>query len=91
MEKLELNAKLKVDSGNVTIQILDISSNDVIWKESYNENSNFKIELNNLKADSEYLLKISTAQSKKVTLTITSKEKLIKDKEKPEKYNIEKN
>ena len=90
MEKLELNAKLTVDSGNVTVQVLDNSSNETVWNHSYNENTNFKIELTDLKADSEYLLKITAVQSKKVNLTITTEEKLVKDKDKPNKYNIEK-
>lgn len=87
MEKLELNARLTVDSGNVTVQVLDNSSDETVWNHSYNENTNFKIELTDLKADSEYLLKITTVQSKKVNLTITTEEKLVKDKDKPNKYN----
>lgn len=90
MEKLELNAKLTVDSGNVTVQVLDISSNETVWNHSYNENTNFKIELTDLKADNEYLLKLTIVQSKKVNLAITTEEKLVKDKDKPNKYNIEK-
>lgn len=89
MEKLELNAKLTVDSGNVTVQVVDTSSNETVWNHSYDENTNFKIELIDLKADSEYLLKITIVQSEKVNLAITTDEKLVKDKDKPDKYNIQ--
>jgi len=47
--------------------------------------------LYNLKAHTEYLLEIEATQSKKVNLLITSDSKLVKDKETPEKYLIEKN
>lgn len=89
MDKLELHADLKVDSGEVTIQVLDTSDEEIIWNGSYNEDSIFKIELLALKANSEYLLKIEAVQSKNVKLIITSDNKLVKDKEKPEKYKVE--
>ena len=74
----------------MTVQVLDTSSNETVWDHSYNENTNFKIELTDLKTDSEYLLKLTIEQSKKVNLAITTEEKLVKDKDKPNKYNIEK-
>lgn len=90
MDKLELNFELKIDSGNAIIQVLNASNNEVLWNNSYQEDSKFKIELNDIKADSEYLFKIETTQSKKVKLIITSNSKLVRDKEKPGKYIIEK-
>lgn len=53
------------DTGNVTVQVLDTSSNETVWNHSYNKSTNFKIDLTDLKADKEYLLKITTVQSKK--------------------------
>ncbi|MCI8380083.1 MAG: hypothetical protein HFH72_16525 [Lachnospiraceae bacterium] len=88
-EPRERARQIMIAKNNVTIQVLDTSSNETIWNQSYNENTNFKIELTDLKADSEYLLQITTVQSKKVTLTITTEEKRIKDKDKSDKYNIE--
>lgn len=89
MDKLELNADLKIDSGDAIIQVLNASNDEVIWNNSYQEDSKFKIVLNDIKADNEYLLIIETTQSKKVNLIITSDNKLVRDKEKPEKYIIE--
>ncbi len=88
MEKLVLNAELKVDSGNVSLQVTDTATNDVIWNGEYSKDANFTIELNDLKANREYLLAIRAVQSRKVTLQVTSNTKLVKDKEKPDKYNI---
>ena len=90
MDQLKLNAELKMDSGNATIQVLNTATNEVVWSGNYKEDSNFEIELSDIKANSAYLLKIETTQSKKVSLIITSDVKLIETKEKPEKQIIEK-
>lgn len=90
MDKLELSVELKIDSGDATVEVLSISNDEVVWSDTYQEDSNFIIELYDVKANSEYLLKVETIQSKKVNLTITSDNNLIKDNEKPEKYIIEK-
>lgn len=90
MDKLKLNAELKIDSGDANIQVLNTANNEVVWDGNYKEDSNFEIELSDIKANSAYLLKIETTQSKKVRLIITSDVKLVENKEKPEKYIIEK-
>ena len=90
LDKLRLNAELKMDSGDATIQVLKTATNEVVWSGSSKEDSSFEIELSDIKANSAYLLKIETTQSKKVSLVITSDVKLIETKEKPEKQIIEK-
>ncbi|MDD2993006.1 MAG: hypothetical protein PHG73_05610 [Pygmaiobacter sp.] len=90
MDQLKLNAELKIDSGDATIQVLNTANNEVVWDGNYKEDSNFEIELSDIKANSAYLLKIETTQSKKVSLIITSDVKLsdvkfVENKEKPEK------
>ena len=90
MDQLKLNAELKIDSGDATIQVLNTANNEVVWDGNYKEDSNFEIELSDIKANSAYLLKIETTQSKKVSLIITSDVKLsdvklVETKEKPEK------
>lgn len=85
MDQLKLNAELKIDSGDATIQLLNTANNEVVWDGNYKEDSNFEIELSDIKANSAYLLKIETTQSKKVSLIITSDVKLVETKEKPEK------
>lgn len=89
MDKLELDAILKIGSGKVTIQVIDTLTNEVIWIKYADKDSAFKIELLELKADREYLLVIEAFQSKEVKCTITTDVKLIKDKEKPDRYKIE--
>ena len=91
MEKLELNAALKVDAGEVTIQVVNALSDETMWSEKYKSDSDFKIELFNLKANDEYMLEIHTSQTKKVSFTVTTNAKLVKDKGTPkkhDKYNI---
>ena len=90
MDQLKLNAELKIDSGDATIQVLNTANNEVVWDGNYKEDSNFEIELSDIKANSAYLLKIETTQSKKVSLIITSDVKLVETKETPEKQIIEK-
>lgn len=90
MDQLKLNAELKMDSGDATIQVLNTATNEVVWSGNYKEASNFEIELSDIKANSAYLLKIETTQSKKVSLIITSDVKLVETKETPEKQIIEK-
>ena len=90
MDQLKLNAELKIDSGDATIQLLNTANNEVVWDGNYKEDSNFEIELSDIKANSAYLLKIETTQSKKVSLIITSDVKLVETKETPEKQIIEK-
>lgn len=90
MDKLELDAELQIDSGNVIIQVLSSSNDEIIWSNSYMADSSFKIEMFDIKENSEYLLTIKANQSQKVKLTITTDSKLLKNKEKSEKYIIEK-
>lgn len=89
IEKLILDCKLKVDSGDVIVQIVNATNEEVVWEDSYSKDADFKIEMSDLKEKSEFLLKIHANQSKEVTLTITSDTKLVEDKVKPERYNIE--
>lgn len=90
MDILELNAELEVDSGDVTVQVADLQNEKIIWDESFNTNKIFIIELVDLKKDTEYSLTIFAQQSKKVKLTISTEYKVTKDKEKPDKYIVEK-
>lgn len=85
MDRLLLKARLKIDCGSATIQVIDLANDAVIWSEDFTEDSNFDMELVGLKAQSEYFLNVQSVQSKDVYLTVTSDEKLVKNKEKPER------
>lgn len=66
--------------------------NEIVWSENFDQDTDFNIELTNVNADSEYLIKIQAKQSQKVTLVISSDSKLVQDKEKqknPERYRID--
>lgn len=88
MEKLELNAELKIISGEAEIKIFNLQDNEIAWSAKYSEDSVFTIELRNMKKDCEYVIKIETVQSIKTELIISSETGLVKDIEKPERYVI---
>lgn len=84
-----LNASLQIDTGNILMEVFG-TDNEVVFSNTYESSGEYKIELENVTAKDEYKLKISTEQTKNVTLKITSPLKLIKDIEnseinKPEK------
>lgn len=83
-EKIKLNASLDLECGEAVIQIVS-ADNTVIWENSYSQSGDFSIELNDLEIDSEYVIRIQTTDTKKVSLVITSEMDLAKDKEKPDK------
>lgn len=82
-EKIELNASLEIDCGEVLVQVVSAEDDATVWENSYEESTDFVIELQEVKADSKYILKIQTVETKNVNLTITSSENLVEDKEKP--------
>lgn len=71
-EKLVLFADIKIDSGSAKIIVLDLAENKEIFSKSCNEDGKFEIELNNLKAQVEYKIVLSTIEAKKVKLTVTA-------------------
>ena len=84
-EKIELATSLDLDCGEVSIQVVSAEDDAVVWENSYKQSSDFIIELKDLKADSEYIVKTHTIDTRKVHLTITSTECLVKDIERPKK------
>lgn len=85
IDKLVLNAALKIDSGDAIVQVLS-ADDELLWSGNYQKDSDFIIELNDVKANNEYLLKIETTQSKEASLIVTSNKILVKEKEKPDKF-----
>ena len=85
IDELVMNARLKINSGSASVKVIDSKTNVVVWGGKYNQGTNFKIKLPNLKAQSEYLVEVNAVQTKKMKLTLTSNEKLVKNKERPRK------
>ncbi|MCL2578828.1 MAG: DUF4624 family lipoprotein [Oscillospiraceae bacterium] len=85
IDSLQLNANLQLDSGKVNVQVLSIDDEEVIWSDDYESNSSFIIEMSNLEANSEYLIRINAIQSQRVQLNITSDSKLVEAREKPDR------
>lgn len=87
---MTLDAALEVDSGEVTIQVINSQSGDIKWSGVYTESTSFTIELSDVEADTEYLLSVQALQTCKMKLIITSTDKLVQHIETPERYIKEK-
>lgn len=86
-KSVTLNTNLQIDSGSLMIQVCD-SSDDINFSDKYEKSGNYDINLENVSADKDYIIKVQTEQSKNVKLNIFSSVKLVKDKEKPELKTI---
>lgn len=86
-KSVTLNTNLQIDSGSLMIQVCD-SNGDIIFSDKYEKSGNYDINLENVSADKDYIIKVQTEQSKNVKLNIFSSVKLVKDKEKPELKTI---
>ncbi|MDE5547914.1 MAG: DUF4624 family lipoprotein [Clostridia bacterium] len=83
-DSIVLSASFEIEEGVAELRILDKQSNEVVWEKTADKKEDFEIELKSVTADSEYIFKIESKETKHVHLTITSPEKLVKNKEKPE-------
>jgi len=90
METLTMYGNLKVDSGQVSVHVVRKADEQSLWQNNYTKDSSFEILLANLNAGDEYVLQVTTTESKKVKLIVTSNAKMVPDKEKPEKMNVKK-
>lgn len=68
--QIKLNGKLNVDCGEVFVDVIDPVNGEAVWRGNYRKNAKFLIRLENLKAGSEYSIKVEALQSKEVKLTI---------------------
>lgn len=84
-DKVELDTTLVMDSGQVSIQVVSTNDGTVIWENLYEQSGAFSIVLNDLEDDSEYVIKIQTVNTEKASITMTSADDLVKDKDKPTK------
>lgn len=82
-ESVTLKTDIQIDTGYLLIQVCD-SDNNVVFSEKYTSNGQYDINLKNITANNDYIIKVQTEQTKKVEMEISSSIKLVKDKEKPE-------
>ncbi len=82
-ESIVLSASFEIEEGVAELRILDKHSNEVVWERTADKKEDFEIELKSVTANSEYLFQIESKETKHIHLTITSPEKLVKNKEKP--------
>ena len=87
IDRLKLDVELRIDSGNAVISIINVQDEEIIWSDSYTENSKFQIALENLRAEESYLITVQTVKTKDFKVLITSDTKLVLDEDMPDKPN----
>ncbi len=82
---LDLSGKIKLASGKIQIQIVSVESDEIFFTNEYSSNSTVEIHIANLNNRKELNMIVTGENAKKYSLNLQSKQKLILDKEKPEK------
>lgn len=90
LDKMVLDAELKIDSGEAVVTVRDNASEENVWENTYTADADFTIELFDLKEDSRYIICVQTTQCKSFGLKIKTSESLVKEKEKPDLKNLNK-
>ncbi|MDF2595864.1 MAG: hypothetical protein K0R69_2205 [Clostridia bacterium] len=91
IQRLEFDVDLRIETGDVKLEIIDSSDESIIWSNNYfSERERFKMELLDLKPQNEYIIRIQANKTKKIQLILSSSEKLVPDKEIIDKYEIKK-
>ena len=75
---------LDMDGGEVSVQITAVEDGTIIWDSVYEQSCDFTVDLQNVRAGSEYVIKVQAKDPKKVKLVMSSKDILVKEKEKPQ-------
>lgn len=83
--ELNLNGTISMTSGSAEICISGKDTNEILFlrKLSNKENGTISIDINDLKGNKALVLGLKAVDVKKFSLDLTSKQKLIRDKEKP--------
>lgn len=84
-EKITLSASLEIDVGSAVLQVVNPENGETVWNGTYNQSTDFSIELFGLEVGSEYMIRFSAEQTQSASLLITCSENLVKNKELPEK------
>lgn len=82
---LEIDADLKIDSGQVKIVVLDQQTGKAVYTSTHSQDETFMIRLENVRAGQVYSLQVTATGTKDMKLILTSDAKMVQDKEKPER------
>lgn len=82
---LTLDGSLKLDSGEVTVQVINVENIKTEWSGTYLESTSFIIELSDIKAGTKLALTIRATQTNKMKLSFFSETKLVNDPKAPPK------
>ncbi len=85
-ESLKLDVSFQIESESSVLEILDNETDEVLWRAELQENENDKVivPLKSLKKDKEYVIKFTGTKIEYVKIIISSNNKLIKERVKPE-------
>lgn len=86
--KLEISFQMEGKSG--LLEIADNKTNEVFWSDSWNgniDNTTFSVSLDTLEKEKEYVIRFTGTKIKYTKIVITSKNKLVKERERPSKPN----
>lgn len=85
---LDIAFQMKGESG--ILEIADNETGQVFWSEEWNgdvDKMNFKISLDNLEKEKEYVIRFTGTKINYAKIVITSENKLVQDRERPLKPN----
>lgn len=84
-DELVLNASLKIDGGKAEIEVIGSDSKETVNSFSYEKDADFDIVLKDVQEGQEYIISVKAEQTNKISLVVNASEKLVRDKEKPNK------
>ncbi|MDE7280115.1 MAG: DUF4624 family lipoprotein [Ruminiclostridium sp.] len=84
-DELVLNASLKIDGGKAEVEVISSDSKESVSSFSYESDTDFDIILKDVQEEQEYIISVKAEQTNKISLVVSASEKLVRDKEKPNK------
>ncbi|WP_455716930.1 hypothetical protein, partial [Anaerosporobacter sp.] len=84
--QLNLDGTISLSSGSVQLYLLGEDTNEILYSKVFttSDNGEVSIDVTDLKGNLRIILGLKSDKAKDFSLDLTSKQKLVKDKEKPE-------
>lgn len=90
IDTLDLDIAFQMKGGSGILEIADNETGQVFWSEEWNgdvDKMNFKISLDNLEKEKEYVIRFTGTKINYAKIVITSENKLVQEQERPLKPN----
>ena len=85
-DTMELDISFQMEGKSGILEIADNETKQVLWSDTWTEsvdNTAFKIKLNNLDNEKEYIIRFTGTETKYAKIVVTSDNDLFKEREKP--------